>query len=62
MVEIRARGDDPVDEAGFDKGHERGVAKPRRGERAADGEADRDVRLQHLVSKDVAGLAKPRAL
>ena len=57
VVQIGARGDDPVDEASFDQGNECGNAKPRRRQRACYRHADRDFRLQHALAEQLARLA-----
>ena len=60
VVEVRARRDDPVDEARLDERDDRRHAQPRRRERAGEGEADRDVVVQHLLGEELAGLPEPR--
>ena len=62
VVEVGARGDDPVDEARLHEGNECGVAESRRGQSPADREADGDVGGEHLVGKDVAGFPQTPAL
>ncbi len=49
VVEVGARGDDPVDEAGFDEGDEAGFAQAGRHERAGEADADQSVARQHLL-------------
>ena len=59
VIDVGPGGDDPVHEAGLHQRNERRVPESRGGERAADGEPHRYVRLQHLVREDVARLPKP---
>ena len=48
VVEVRAGGDDPVDEARLDERDDRRHAESRRRERAGERQADGDVVLEHL--------------
>ena len=48
VVEVGARGDDPVDEAGFDEGDETGNAQAGGHERPRETDADQTVAGQHL--------------
>jgi|GEM_PF-4133181 len=58
MVEIRARGDDPVDESRLDERDERRHAKAGGGERAGEREADGDIGLEHFVGEELRGFAE----
>ena len=60
VVQIRARGDDPVDETGLDQRDERRHAEAGRRERASDGEPDGDVGSSIRVVSRLARLAQPR--
>jgi hypothetical protein len=62
VVEIRTRGDDPVHEAVLEERDQARPAQASRSERATQREADRDVRLQHLLDQEPASLAEPRGV
>ena len=62
VVEVRAGGDDPVDEAGFDERDQRGDSESRGRQRAGERQPDRDLRLQHLLGEELAGFAQPRGV
>src|SRR5450759_160798 len=62
VIEIRAGRDDPVDESGLDERNQRGHAKARRRERAAERHADRHVWGEHLPGEQLAGLPEARAV
>ena len=54
VVEVGARGDDPVDEARLHEGNECGVTEPCRGQSPADREPDGDLGCEHLIGEDMA--------
>ena len=58
VIEVRARGDDPVHESRLDERDERRHAESRRREGAGEGEADGDVGLEHLRREQLAGFAE----
>ena len=62
VVEIRARGDDPVDESGLDERNERRHAEPGGSQRAGERESDGDVGLEHLLGEELRSLAQARGV
>jgi hypothetical protein len=62
VVQVRARGDDPVDEAALDQWNERRHSESRRRERAGERHSDRDVGLEHLLDEQPACLAQSRRI
>ena len=58
VVEIGARGDDPVDEACFDEGDETGFAEAGGHERTREADPDQPVAGQHLLREQLAALAE----
>jgi hypothetical protein len=62
VVEVRAGGDDPVDEAGLDERDDAGDADAGGGEGAGQGHADRDAVADHLLGEEAAGVAQAAAV
>ncbi len=60
VIEIRARGDDPVDVPALDERNERRHSKPGRRERAGERHADGHVRLEHFSGEELTRFAQPR--
>ena len=62
VVENRAGGDDPVDEAGLDERNDGGAAQAGRRQRAGEAHADGDIGLQHLLGEKLAAFLETRAV
>ena len=59
VIQVGARGDDPVDEPGLDEWNEATHAESGRRECPGERETDGDIALEHLVGEQVTSLAQP---
>ena len=62
VIEIGARGNDPVDETGFDEWNECGNSETGGCQRTCQRKADRDLGLQHFLCKELTRLAQSRGV
>ena len=59
VIEIGARGDDPIDEARLDEWDDRGHAEPRGRHRAGEAHAHGDIVLEHALGEQPASVRQP---
>jgi hypothetical protein len=62
VIQIRARGDDPVHESGLDGRHNAGTAHARWRQRAGEAHADGHVGREHAVREKLAAFFEARAV